>query len=761
MSKPTGSEWSVMLISILFLVNYLLLWQLGSGTITFDDGIEDVVRSGSLPDYEASQDFEPFKQFVDRFYTSKPDKVAQSDLSPSSPQLPQWYYKRKFGETLFTDVSGSFYSNKLSGIIPKELGKLSFLISLNLDDNDLHGELPKELGNLTNLIQLYLTANKFTGTIPTTYAKLTNLEEFAVGGNYLSGPIPDYFGKWVKLTKLVLIGNNFEGKLPPQTFSLPSLKRLWVSDVSNPGISFPEEVPEQNSLFSVVLRNCKINGSIPKYIGNWSQLKYLDLSFNNLSGSVPETFQRLNKLFLTNNTLSGLPNWTNNSMTNVYPTADLSYNNFNVTCENVTCLGLQNVNIHPTRFFIDEMRKKKCGRRHNSLFINSGGEEVDDGKNRYHNDTSLSSFNLSPSEDWAYSYAGDYLWAKVNASTLVRNLTCEITNSKANIDNNFRLAPVSLTYYGLCLRKGKYIVTLHFAEALYSKSEDYSTSGKRVFDIYIQGMIVKKDVNIKEIPGKEHEERRLQFKVKINDGSLEIKFFWAGKGSLYNPPALNGPLISAVSITRVPRKLHGWEIALIAVGCILFLLLLLAFMWRMGWIGDRELRETKVKIGERTFTLKQIIDATKKFSPKMELGSGRSGIVYRAQILQDLTVAVKKLFAESNAVGEIATEVYVKKAKELKHDNIVKLLYVYSRRHLHLLIYEFMEVGSLGQVLFGTNSTVRIDWPKRFIICKGIAKGLKYLHERNPQIIHRNIKANNIRFWIGKALRGGGSTCCG
>jgi interleukin-1 receptor-associated kinase 1 len=101
-------------------------------------------------------------------------------------------------------------------------------------------------------------------------------------------------------------------------------------------------------------------------------------------------------------------------------------------------------------------------------------------------------------------------------------------------------------------------VTLNFAEALYSKSEDYSTSGKRVFDIYIQvsislvqktnlrandtllrkswlqGMIVKKDVNIKEIPGKEHEERRLQFKVKINDGSLEIKFFWAGKGSLYN-----------------------------------------------------------------------------------------------------------------------------------------------------------------------------------------------------------------------------------
>ncbi|KAJ6864976.1 LRR receptor-like serine/threonine-protein kinase [Populus alba x Populus x berolinensis] len=360
----------------------------------------------------------------------------------------------------------------------------------------------------------------------------------------------------------------------------------------------------------------------------------------------------------------------------------------------------------------------------NSLFINSGGEDVYYGKDHYHNDTSISSFNLSPSDDWAYSYAGNYL----NASALVRNLTCEITSAKAKIDNNFRLAPVSLTYYGLCLRKGEYIVTLYFAEALSSKSEDYSTSGKRVFDIYIQGTNRRKDVNIKEIPGKEHEGKQLEFPVKINHGSLEIQLFWAGKGSIYGP-ALNGPLISAVSITR------GC--------CILFLLLLLAFMWRMGWIGDRELRETKVQIGERTFTLKQIIRATKKFSPKMQLGSGRSGIVYRAE-LPDLTVAVKKIFTHSKAVDEIGSEVYARKALDLKHENLVNLIASYSRRHLILLIYEYMEHGSLGQVLFGSNPTVQIDWQKRFIICRGIAKGLKYLHERNPPIIHRNIKANNI-----------------
>jgi hypothetical protein len=43
-----------MLISIPFLLNCLLLWQLGSGTTTFDDSIEEVVRNGSLPDYEGT-----------------------------------------------------------------------------------------------------------------------------------------------------------------------------------------------------------------------------------------------------------------------------------------------------------------------------------------------------------------------------------------------------------------------------------------------------------------------------------------------------------------------------------------------------------------------------------------------------------------------------------------------------------------------------------------------------------------------------------
>jgi hypothetical protein len=49
-----GSERSVMLINRLFLLNFLLVWQLGCGTITFNDSIEEVARSRSIPDDEGT-----------------------------------------------------------------------------------------------------------------------------------------------------------------------------------------------------------------------------------------------------------------------------------------------------------------------------------------------------------------------------------------------------------------------------------------------------------------------------------------------------------------------------------------------------------------------------------------------------------------------------------------------------------------------------------------------------------------------------------
>ena len=43
------------------------------------------------------------------------------------------------------------------------------------------------------------------------------------------------------------------------------------------------------------------------------------------------------------------------------------------------------------------------------------------------------------------------------------------------------------------------------------------------------------------------------------------------------------------------------------------------------------------------------------------------------------------------------------------------------------------------------SQTKILDWPKRFHIINGIARGLVYLHQDSQlRIIHRDLKANNI-----------------
>jgi len=40
---------------------------------------------------------------------------------------------------------------------------------------------------------------------------------------------------------------------------------------------------------------------------------------------------------------------------------------------------------------------------------------------------------------------------------------------------------------------------------------------------------------------------------------------------------------------------------------------------------------------------------------------------------------------------------------------------------------------------------IRLDWPTRYKICVGIARGLSYLHEESRlKVVHRDIKTTNV-----------------
>ncbi|XP_024465446.2 probable LRR receptor-like serine/threonine-protein kinase At1g53440 [Populus trichocarpa] len=416
-----------------------------------------------------------------------------------------------------------------------------------------------------------------------------------------------------------------------------------------------------------------------------------------------------------------------------------------------------------SRNSISDLKNKCRGKpKYDSLYINCGGANtVFDGKEFEGDSATLNYYNTTKG-NWAYSCSGDFGSETYDSTNYIKNVECgdcDPSDSAATqLYNSSRLCPLSLTYYGFCLFEGNYTVKLYFAETVYQNDEDYSILGKRVFDVYIQGKRELTDFNIKENATGTNRTQNFTAHV-VDDHLLTIHFFWAGKGSFQVPGysysstaalSLNGPLVAGISVTanfKVGTGLSPSQIAGITAGSVFAPLLLLAFMWKMGWLRKSELDEIiiEVKRDGTYFTLKQIIDATRKFSPKMEIGRGRFGIVYKAELPNETKLAVKKISPQSKQHGKDELQREIFNLKSLHHENLVQLFDGYSIKDLHLLVYDYMHKGSLHHALFEPNSTTKLDWKARFDISLGIARGLKYLHEEKRfKIVHGNIKPSNI-----------------
>ncbi|CAL8151057.1 unnamed protein product [Prunus armeniaca] len=121
-------------------------------------------------------------------------------------------------------------------------------------------------------------------------------------------------------------------------------------------------------------------------------------------------------------------------------------------------------------------------------------------------------------------------------------------------------------------------------------------------------------------------------------------------------------------------------------------------------------------------------------------GKRTMSILLRGTLSDGRVVAVKQLShqGKSQFVTEIAT------ISAVQHRNLVKLYGCCIEGSHHILVYEYLENKSLDQALFGRND-LHLNWPTRFNILLGTARGLAYLHEEStPRIIHRDVKASNI-----------------
>ncbi|XP_027351271.1 putative receptor protein kinase ZmPK1 [Abrus precatorius] len=141
--------------------------------------------------------------------------------------------------------------------------------------------------------------------------------------------------------------------------------------------------------------------------------------------------------------------------------------------------------------------------------------------------------------------------------------------------------------------------------------------------------------------------------------------------------------------------------------------------------------------GFRKFSYSELKKATKGFSE--EIGRGGGGVVYKGLLSDQRHAAVKMLYNAKQGEGEFLAEVGI--IGRLNHMNLIEMWGYCAEGKHRLLVYEYMENGSLAENL----SSNTLDWSKRYEIALGMARVLSYLHEQCLEwILHCDIKPQNV-----------------
>ncbi|KAL8239522.1 hypothetical protein R6Q59_016089 [Mikania micrantha] len=153
--------------------------------------------------------------------------------------------------------------------------------------------------------------------------------------------------------------------------------------------------------------------------------------------------------------------------------------------------------------------------------------------------------------------------------------------------------------------------------------------------------------------------------------------------------------------------------------------------------------EFEMGIWPKQFCYNELAQSTSDFAENNKLGEGGFGRVYKGFLRDSNTyIAVKRVSKSSKqGIEEYASEVRI--VSQLRHKNLVQLIGWCHEKGELLLVYDYMENGSLDSHLFKEKSL--LTWSTRYKIANGLASALWYLHEGWEQcVLHRDIKSSNV-----------------
>ncbi|CAH1452507.1 unnamed protein product [Lactuca virosa] len=279
---------------------------------------------------ELSQVMYPYSSFLNSSSSSSSIESLHLGNNNLNSSMYRWLRPLTSNKLRALDLS----SNMLDGI-PKYLGGLCSLETLYFYNNSIAVKFPDFLNNFSGctsdtLQELFLSGNQLNGSISEKLWELPSLEYIDLSFNYLTVPSTYHLSnisyvKYLDLSSCKLLGPGF-----PKW--IQTLKNLTYLDLSNTGISdtipleFWDMWPSQ--LIYLNLSSNNISGKVPDLLSNFAKRATIDLSSNNFYGPIPNVPSTLFSLNLSRNKFTGGISFICQIVDGLLYFLDLSHNSF-------------------------------------------------------------------------------------------------------------------------------------------------------------------------------------------------------------------------------------------------------------------------------------------------------------------------------------------------------------------------------------------------------------------------------------------------
>ncbi|OMO97810.1 hypothetical protein COLO4_14354 [Corchorus olitorius] len=584
------------------------------------------------------------------------------------------------------------FNNHIEGHIPQEIGRLSNLVQLALYNNSLSGEIPSEIVHLKKLRFLSLAHNYLIGQVQFDLRKnLPSLVRLDLSGNRLNGSIPSRICAGANFSVLALGNNRFSGSFPTDIGKCSSLRRVVISNNLLQG-HIPADLEENSGIFFLDVQGNLLEGKIPPVFGHWTNLSMLDLSRNKLSGPLPPELGKLENLQIlkvSSNRLTGsIPSELGQCKKMIK--LELSNNDLSgsIPSEIISLPKLQNLLLQENKL-------------------------------------------NGPIPD-SFSSVQSLLELQLGGNILQGPIPCSLSNlhhfsSVLNLSHNRLSGEIPA-----CLSKLDKLQILDISSN--------SLTGEIPVDM--NNMISLYFVNI-----------------SFNHLKGKLPSAWMRIVASYPGSFLGNPELCLLSdgtgycqeLTKGNNK--GVEIL---AGIIISVIVSLALLCAMVYVlvvrrlqkkhsFDQTLLHERLSRTEdllpENLKIEDIIRATEGWNDKYVIGRGKHGTVYRTESSDSMNHwAVKKVnLSDTNFRLEMRT------LGLIRHRNILRMAGYFIRDGYGFIVTEFMPGGTLFDVLHHSQPRLVLNWETRYRFAFGIAHGLSYLHhDCVPQIIHRDIKSDNI-----------------